>query len=271
MSVQAASSRRVLHELPSLPEDPPPAAAGDDPASLDDPGLGVLALEIKASSGQAREATDAIEAADAARQIAFENAREAERTAQADQDKSSFWDDVGAVAKVVAVVGGAAAAVATGGGGVVAVMALAGSGLTVAAPALKKAGLVSDDAASAMELAGTGLSLAAGGYTALYPPGADSALPGLRMAGRLTEGAGRAAEGVATIEAKGYEGRVAQDHADEAASTQASDQAAIAGDDARDRLTRAVARSGGSAQATISMLEDREAVKAQVLANMLRG
>ena len=132
---------------------------------------------------------------------------EAEKRAAEEAKEAAFWNDVGTVAKTVAVVGSVAAAAFTGGSSLVIAGAIAGGALTIGADVLKRSDVIDDKTAMGLQIAGAVASLGAGGAACLAEAPAvasETALVGSSI-GEALAGGGTVGGGVATVAGKSAE------------------------------------------------------------------
>jgi hypothetical protein len=92
---------------------------------------------------------------------------EAEQRAAEEARESSFWDDVGGIAKDVAVVGSVAAAAFTGGSSLIVAATLIGGAATVGSDVARRLG-ADDKLCTGLEIGGAALSLGAGAGGAIF-------------------------------------------------------------------------------------------------------
>lgn len=285
-----ASSRAHRAHAP-VDQQPEKAQQGDeqpDPSLSANPGLGLLALQIRASSAQLQSDSAAIEQADRARQEQIEAQKRAEAEARAAQEDASFWGEVATVAKVVAIAGSVAAAAATGGSSLVVAAALLSAGLTGGAVVGRKLG-VDDDVCLGMELTGAAVGLTAGGYSAVSAMGeatsgaaaASSAashattmsatsttVAKVGVGAQAVAGLARSSGAGADMATGHYQSSELDARADAMASGHQAEDAKQRGNDAVGAVRKQLAADARATLTAAQIEQDTEATRAQVLANM---
>ena len=243
------------------------AGGGGYAATLDDPEVMLLAMQMNSANAQTDSAGEQIDQAFDDLDAARRELREAQRRALEAKEDAGFWGDVASVlgddlAPVAAAVGAAALAVGTGGVGAPAAIALVAAGLTVAAKVGAEAGL-DPKVTAALALVGAAAGVAAGNVSGVT--GAMSAVSGGAYA---VSGGATAAGGVAGYVSASYEADALHANGEARHAELAQSEAGDEADDGIDAIKRADRRAQQSTDVVIDMQRARYEARQALLSKI---
>lgn len=184
-------------------------------------------------------ARDDVQQASKEQQYRREQQIEAEEKAREEADDSSFWSNVGGIAKDVAAAGCIAGAAFSGGSTLIVGAAILGGSLTIAGDVGQRTGIIENpELAAGLELAGAAFSLAGGGASLFVA--SPSTLTQTAALGKLVGGAvaggGTTVAGAAIYKEKSASARETDARAE---AREAEVRAETAGDRRQDTIDRA--------------------------------